>query len=166
MTYKKNSREAKLGDLGEEIVDKYLTGLGYHIYKKINDGSHPIDRTALHFKSNKQNFILDVKTKEYYKKLRASGFNVHSFKTYEELDTPGMPVGIFFVDSGTGSIYGNWLSELKKPLTRGGTTFPKIINGRTGSVIMFPVENMKKFTSLTPEEISSLKTVNNERLSK
>jgi hypothetical protein len=158
--FNKESREARVGELGEDIVDGYVTKkLGYHVYKKVDDGAHPIDRIALHFNSGKQDFRYDVKTKKYWAKLNASGFNLHSFNTYEKLDTPDNPVAVFFVDVGTGNIYGNWLKKLKAPLTRGGTTFPKVINGSTGRVILFPLENMKTFWDLTPEEIKELKSV-------
>jgi hypothetical protein len=155
--YKEGSREARLGDIGEDIVDNDLMNKGHFVCKNIKKGPHVIEGAVFHF--DKDPFIYEVKTKPFWAPLNATGFNLHSFRNYEKLNRFGMDVKIFFVDSSTGTMYGNTLDELKKPFKRGNTEFPKIINGRTGEVIIFPMEHMITIRKLTENEMKRLKDV-------
>jgi len=157
--FKQNSRETRLGDLGESIVDKSLESSRYMLCKNTKKGAHMIEGIAFHF--DKDPFIYEVKTKPYYQRynINGTGFDTVSFHNYEKLNKFEMDVKIFFVDSSTGTIYGNTLDELKKPFTRGNHTFPKIIEGRTGEVIMFPMEHMITYRNLSADEINKLKSI-------
>lgn len=156
MSYINDSREAKIGDVGEDIVDQRITDdWKYFVYSAPN-GVHPIDRVAIGF--NKTPFFYEVKTKPHMN-WGATGFNITSFENYKKINRPEMPVYVFFVDSVTGTVYGNTLDELQKEVKKGKFSFPRIIFN--GKIIVFPLENMNTYWKLTKEEISRINTLRN-----
>jgi len=152
MVWTKDSLEAEKGDRGERIIDVLLIKSGYQVCKNIQEGSHIIEGTVFHF--DKDPFIYEVKTKTYFKRYNATGFNQKSFYNYKKLNKFGMEVKFFFLDTDKKTIYGNTLTELEKPFKRGEIEFPLFYEGRTGPVVLFPLEKMITIRDLSQTEIN------------
>ncbi|MGL4999216.1 MAG: hypothetical protein ACRC5T_09635, partial [Cetobacterium sp.] len=106
----KNSRwqqktEVKKGDLGEELVENFLTKKGYIIYKPVTDGGHAFDR-VIHTKNGKKLCVVEVKTKAIMNKYPATGIDYSAFKGYMEINkNHNMNVRLVFVDELLGEVY-------------------------------------------------------------
>ena len=167
-TIPKNSRwhdlrEVKKGDYGEKLVDDYFEDMGWIVYQPTTDKAHGFDRYL--YKNGRQ-IALEVKTKPRCSKYPETGFDERSFQRYQKLsEENNLPVIIAFVDELEKQIYGNWLSELNKPLPTANPNeqdYPKVV-GHTGGVKLtryFPLKFMRRFRNLTDDEVAILKSLN------
>ena len=106
--------EVKKGDIGENIVRKYLENKGYIIYQPKTKGAHYFDMLCT---KNKQEVIaLDVKTKARLNAYEATGINLTHYEDYKRLmNTTKIPFYIYFVDEMEGKVYRQLLNKLPEP---------------------------------------------------
>jgi len=106
--------QVKKGDIGEEIVKKYLQNRGWIIYKPITDGAHPFDMFC---SRNKTEFMaLDVKTKARLNNWAATGIDIRHYNDYKTLtETLDIDFYLFFVDDKVGTVHCQQLSKLPEP---------------------------------------------------
>lgn len=167
-TIQKNSqwhdlREVKKGDYGELLVKSLLEKQGYILYRPDTDGAHGFDSYA--YKNGRIEFAVEVKTKPKCKKYPETGFDERQYQKYIKLSKENnVPVRIFFVDEDLAEIYGNDLAALDKPYDdpTQSKPYPKVV-GHTGGANLtryFPMKHMKKFASLSPSEVATLKILN------
>jgi len=107
-------KEVKKGDIGENIVRKYLEKQGYIVYQPKTKGAHYFDMLAT---KNKQEVIaLDVKTKARLNIAAATGIDLKHYEDYKRLaNTTQMPFYIYFVDEMEGKVYKQLLHKLPEP---------------------------------------------------
>ena len=141
------------GELGEEIVTPYLESKGFIVYRPFTKGSHAFDGMAI--KDKKESIAYDVKAKPRLKYIPGTGVDEKHFKTYSDFSKRhNMPFWIFFVDEHMGSVYGNEIKELEKPVQEGGRTFPYLINKET--IRVWHLSSMITIGNITSEEQRSL----------
>jgi hypothetical protein len=150
-----NKIEVKKGNIGEDIVEKYIEKLGYIIYKPVTEKAHPFDRLCV--KNKIDIFVAEIKTKPKRTYYPDTGFNHNHYEDYKRIQKKGIKVYIFFVDEDSGDIYGNWLSELseQKKIKHNNKIieYPLIQN----NIIYFPIISMKKITNLDNEQSLNIK---------
>lgn len=151
--------------MGENIIKNRLESLGYTLFKPESDTSHEFDKIA--FKNGKPEFLVEVKTKPMMKKYRETGVNYNHYLRYVNASKNlNLPIKIYFVDTDSKSIYGNFLSELAKPQiqyntpTRKPIEYPKIMNtrfdGKSTKIIYFPEQAMEFYWKITDKEIADI----------
>lgn len=108
----KDKTQVKKGDIGEEIIVKYLQENNYKVYQPISEGSHPFDGFALKYGKL---FMFDVKTKARMNKCNCTGFDYKHYKLYKqktkELD---LNFYVYFVDDKNGDVYMADILKLEK----------------------------------------------------
>ena len=106
--------QVKKGDIGEEIIKKYMESKGWVVYKPITDGAHPFDMLCT---KNKTQFLaLDVKTKARLNKYPATGIDIRHYNDYKTLtETLSIDFYLFFVDDKVGTVHCQQLSKLPEP---------------------------------------------------
>ena len=156
-------RTVKKGDYGEKLVADYFESRGWVIYNPRTDKAHGFDGYL--YKDGKQ-IALEVKTKPRCLKYPETGFDEYAFQRYKKLsEEKNMPVVIAFVDELEKQIYGNWLSELNKPLKTENPNeqdYPKVVGHTGGNKLTryFPLKFMRLFRNLTDDEVDILKSFN------
>jgi len=146
----------KKGEIGEDLVKKWLEEKGWVIYEPTTDGPHVFDKLAI--KDKKQIMIIEVKTKARRNYYPDTGIDVRHYEGYK-LITQIMKVDIFlvFVDEMIGQVYGNKLNFLEEPIeTSDCTKYPLIENG----IIYFPLERMYKIAILDTSKVLELRKLN------
>jgi hypothetical protein len=146
----------KLGTLGEQIADQYLIRRGFIPYAPVCEGAHPFDRLCA-FKKRKI-LIAETKTKPARRCYPDTGINKKHFDDYLHIEeTHKLSVWLFFVDSDSGTVYGNKLAVLREP-------FVVFHNGRelsypleVAGTIYFPLAKMKTIATLTDEQKNQLR---------
>ena len=109
-----DQQTTKKGNVGEEIVRKYLKDMGFIPYSPTCDGSHPFDNLCAS-KDKQTIFIAEVKSKPARTYYPDTGVDIRHFNTYKDIsEKHNLDVFIFFVDEDRCEVYGNWLSELEK----------------------------------------------------
>jgi len=147
--------QVKKGDLGEKIVRKYLEAKGWVIYEPVGNMAHFTDKFAV--KDKKEIILIEVKTKPKLNYYDGTGFDFRSYNQYKILSHKhNMRVFIFFVDEMLGKIYGNFLSELEKPIIYKKKNYPFFLN----KIIIFPLCYMKLVKILNENEILEIKKYN------
>lgn len=155
--------EVQKGDYGEFLVQKHLEAKGYIIYRPDTDGAHGFDMLA--YKDGRYQFAVEVKTKPMCRKYPETGFNYRLYERYVELsEANSLPVAIFFVDEDRRAIYGNFLSELEKPLfvkelgNKGH--YPKTVGHTGGNNLTryYHESSLKHVRDLTDAEVETLKS--------
>lgn len=151
-----NKKTVMKGNMGEEIINRYLESENFVIYKPITDGPHAFDRLAI--RDKEQVIIAEIKTKAHRNYYPDTGIDIRHYQEYNNISNKhNLPVFLFFVDEMEKEIYGNWLSELEKPriIEHKGKiiNYPLQYNG----IIYFPLECMRAVGILTEEESQILK---------
>lgn len=154
-------KEYKKGELGEFLVQHYLTKKGYTVYKTASTGSHPIDNIAIH-KTNLNVFIYDVKTKAKRTHYNDTGLDANDFQKYKKIiEKNNVQLIIFFVDENLKLIYTLNMNTISEKI-KNYKTYPKIIKDPKGQdVIYFPLKIMKKQIKFSQKFADKLKACNN-----
>ena len=143
-----DKKTTQKGEVGENLVNKYLEDNGFIVYKPITDNPHAFDRLAI---KNKEILIIaEVKTKARRLKYPDTGFNINHYNTYKNIQTKhNLNVFMFFVDEENKSIYGNWIKELEKEvkINHNGRLLEYPL--RWDNIIYFPLANMKKICDIS-----------------
>jgi hypothetical protein len=146
--------QVKKGNLGESIVDQLAIQKGYVPFTALPtyDGPHAFDRVMV--RQDKTGlFLLEVKTKPARKYYPDTGFDYKNYLEYKAIEKKhNLRVFVAFVDEARGEIYGNWLSELERPVYE---SYP-IINGK---VIYFPLAHMKTLGKISKEKCEELRAL-------
>ena len=104
--------QVKKGDIGEEIIFKYLEENNYIVYPTISEGSHPFDGFAY---KNKELFMFDVKTKARMNKCNCTGFDYKHYKLYIQIAKKyNSPFYVYFVDDKNGNVHMADILKLEK----------------------------------------------------
>jgi hypothetical protein len=124
------------------------------------DGAHQCDRILVHWR-DKRIILVDAKAKPARSFYPDTGIDEHSFNTYREMARRHRALVLLcFIDEGSGLCYGNLLGVLAKPRQiywQGhNLTYPLSQLGRTGRIVLFPLEYMRQLAMLLPEEIAEL----------
>jgi hypothetical protein len=108
-----NKIQVKKGDIGEEIIDTFLTEQGYYLFAPIINGAHLFDRYAFNLEKNKH-FYFDVKTKARLNNWEAQGVDEkHYLKYLEASEKLNIPFYIFFIDENNGEIHSADIKNIK-----------------------------------------------------
>ena len=129
----------KLGTLAEQmLINEFITGKGYFPFTPSADGSHPVDSCA--FSWSGVSWYMDVKAKSRRKYYEDTGIDLADYNKYIKYDKPTY---LLFADLVQGTVYGNWISNLRIKTE--------------GDVIYFPLEDMIHYRNLTDVEQATLK---------
>ncbi len=152
-----NKTTTKKGNIGEEIVKKYLEQKGFIVYQPSTPGGHPFDNLCA---KDKNIFVAEIKTKEARKYYPDTGIDIRYYDKYLYVSrTYNMLVFIFFVDAANAKIYGNELRKLIKPVTISGKTYPSKEKG----IIYFPLVNMVTIALLSKEQCDEITSYSTKR---
>lgn len=156
-----NLQTTKLGDIGEEIVDKWLYMEGFDgwgtsdIYVPNHNGSHIIDRVM--FLSGSV-ICFDVKTKSSRDLYSDVGIDTNDYKKYKMLANSGVHVMLFFVDVKLGKCYGGFLGDIDKEYYIGRNRYPLHSQTSYGfDVTYFPIDIMKEYFVIEEEDLVRLR---------
>lgn len=115
MEQKRKSFEVALkkGELGENIIQEFLEGRGWIVYKPFTKNkAHYFD--ALATKNKEKAIAIDVKTKARLNNWKAQGINIKSYNEYKKfIDKVNIPFYLIFIDDKCGDVYSAELSKLK-----------------------------------------------------
>jgi len=138
------------GDVGEELVRCRLEAQGWVVYKPITDKAHAFD--ILCIKNKRTAIAMDVKAKARLNKYPATGINQKHFEEYKYFSEKHlMDFWVIFVDEMQKSVYGNRLTELEKPRTVEGKTYPWVMPTKGQPVRLWPLEAMITIGSIDAE---------------
>lgn len=145
---KKNFEVAlKKGELGEQIIQTYLEGRGWIVYRPFTkDKAHYFD--AIITKNKEKVIAIDVKTKARLNKWKAQGINIKAYNEYKNfIDKVNVPFYLIFIDDKCGDVYSAELSKLKKSFN---PTYYIIAWYLEDMVYLFNigVDNIKKLSEL------------------
>lgn len=158
--------EVKKGNLGEDIIDRYVRSIGLIPYFPNHEGAHPFDRLCA-TQNKKYLCIVDAKSKARRTYYPDTGINYKTYQEYKYLrDKYSIDVWLFFVDEDMQLIYGGKLKNLEREITiqwrNKDISYPRIETNRLGTKeIYFPVDSMKIIHELTVEEVTQLKNHSN-----
>jgi hypothetical protein len=103
------------------------------------------------------NLNIKVRTKAKLNKYNATGFDVRQYRRYkDEEKATHKPIYLYFVDEGTGTVYGNFLSTLDTHyVDTNGVPFPnqKIVPG----IILFSCERMPMVCTISESLVKELR---------
>jgi hypothetical protein len=155
----------KKGNIGEKLVDQWLTSKGYIPYSPIATGAHPFDRLVAS-RDKKTIFIADSKTKAKRKYYPDTGIDIRHYKEYMHIQQKhNIHVFIFFVDEESMLIYGNFLARLDKSIAvyhkNKKINYPLLQHG----IIYFPMVSMIEVCPIPKEtaELMCYYTTKNDR---
>lgn len=157
----------KKGSLGEKIVDEYLKGKGWSIYKTDeNSGPHAFDRLAV--KDKKHIIIAEVKSKAKMNYMNATGIDLRHFNEYLNIHQKyNLEIFMFFVDESPtiSAVYGNKFSVLIQPeySQKENRKYPCFMLEWKRPTVLFDYDKMlfiKKLTATEREELERLSTRN------
>lgn len=146
------------GNLGEQIVKKYLEQRGYIVYQPVTEGAHAFDKLCVS-KDKKDIFIAEVKTKPHRLYYPDTGINTRNLQEYKYIqEKHSINVFIFFVDEVAQQVYGNTLYELEKPRTvtdylGNKYTYPK---EEFNHITYFPLDAMKYIGTIDINDAKAL----------
>ena len=152
------------GNLGEEIVDRYILSKGLIPYHPVFDGPHPFDRICV--MADCCLAIVETKTKAHRTFFPDTGIDKKHYEKYKAIQSKyKIEVFIYFVDEAKGEIYGGSLRTLATPYTvlvrNQKINYPWEDKG----IVYFPLENTEPIAHLTDAErdvLRSLSTRNYE----
>jgi len=103
----------KKGELGENIIQEFLEGRGWIVYKPFTKNkAHYFD--ALATKDKEKVIAIDVKTKARLNKWRAQGIDIRTYNEYQKfINKVNIPFYLIFIDDKCGDVYSAELSKLK-----------------------------------------------------
>lgn len=156
-------RSVQKGNIGERLVDEYLTSQGFIPYSPTAEGAHPFDRLVAS-PDKKTVFIVDAKTKPARTYYPDTGIDVRHHADYMNIRAKyGMDVFLYFVDEDRGTIYGNYLHILDEPHTvyhQGKKLeYPMEAPGATGTIRYFPLEKMLHIANIPAQEVEALRAL-------
>lgn len=146
----------KYGQIGEDIVNKYLISRGIIPYAPSSSGAHPFDRLCAS-KDKRRLFVAEIKTKPARIYYPDTGINISHYLDYKHIqEVYKIQVIIFFVDHDRKSVYGNYLSELETEcnIEHNGKViaYPLTYKG----IIYFPLAKTIHVADIPDEEIEKL----------
>lgn len=148
--------EVKKGNLGEQIVERYLARQGFVIYSPTG-GPHPFDRLAV--TKDKERFIVaEIKTKPRRRHYPDTGIDERHFNDYTRIHlSHSLEVFLYFVDECERKIYGGSLfGELTKELVITHKDRELKYPRKEGGIVYFPLQNMTLIAHLNEEEVVQL----------
>lgn len=134
----------KKGNIGEDIVSKYLENKGWIIYRPFTkDKAHYFDMLCT---LNKEKVIaIDVKTKARLNKWNAQGIDIRHYKEYLNfIEITKVNFYLIFVDDKTGEVHLAELSKLNNPI------YPN------KQIIAWNVNDMHYLFSISENDINNL----------
>lgn len=134
----------KKGNIGEDIVSKYLENKGWIIYRPFTkDKAHYFDMLCTF---NKEKVIaIDVKTKARLNKWNAQGIDIRHYKEYLNfIEITKVNFYLIFVDDKTGEVHLAELSKLNNPI------YPN------KQIIAWNVNDMRYLFSISENDINNL----------
>ena len=139
-------KSVKKGNLGEDIILKWLEEKGWICYSVTSDRPHAFDFLAV--KNKKEIMIVEVKAKAKLNNFPETGIEIKHYNEYKEiLEKYNIPVFIIFVDEMLKEIYGNTLEELDNDSRE----------SPWGNQILFKMKNMIHIGNLTDEQAEELR---------
>lgn len=132
------------GELGENIISKYLEKKGWIVYRPFTkDKAHYFDMLCT---LNKEKVIaIDVKTKARLNKWNAQGIDIRSYNEYLNfVKQTSINFYLIFVDDKNGEVHLADLIKLKKPI------YPN------EKIIAWNLKDMKYLFKITQNEINEL----------
>ena len=149
----------KKGECGERIITSLLESKGFVVYKPVTNGSHAFDMLAI--KDKERSIAIDVKAKSRRTHYNDTGVNQVHFECYQRFSERHlMPFWLFFVDEHLGSVYGNNIEELEKPIVDDGLCYPLVQQSSYGKAIRYwSLSSMITFGSLEQNDSEELKSI-------
>lgn len=143
------------GEIGEQIVWRWLEKHGFIIYKHHTEGAHLFDAIAI---KNKADCIaIDVKSKARRNHFPDTGVDERLYAQYKQFQIQhSITFWVVFVDEMQGTIYGNSLDKLDAPITMGSDSYPLIEHG----IRFWPLKNMVEIYKLNTAQVVNLKQQN------
>lgn len=152
----------KKGALAEELVRQILLADNLLPYAPPQEaGAHPVDFMVVDKNCVTRIFFADVKCKAARTNYPDTGIDARHYNKYTFLSRrEGKDVYLFFVDDGSGEVYGNFLSVLDQDRwvehDHRMLQYPRQEPGRTGTIIYFPLVSMSHIAWLEPENVKKL----------
>lgn len=143
----------KKGNIGEDVVEKFLESKGWIVYSPSTAGAHGFDKFAM--KDKAEIVYVESKAKARRKYYEDTGINISHYNDYTRLSEKyNMNIFIFFIDEYMGKVYGNFLSRLIEQTEVNGVKYPL----RDRGIIYFPLKNMRMISDIDEKIIEELKT--------
>jgi Holliday junction resolvase-like predicted endonuclease len=136
----------KKGEMGEEIIRKYLEEKGWIVYFPFTkDKPHYFDILAT---KNKEKVIaVDVKTKARLNKWPAQGINLKAYNEYKKfIEKTNIPFYLIFIDDKNGDVHSANLRKLKQGFS---------VSSKS-EIIAWHLSDMKKLFKLNKDQIKEL----------
>lgn len=149
--------EVKKGNIGENIVDKYLRDKGFVPYYPDMRSAHPFDRLCAS-KDKRTLLIAEVKAKAKRTYYPDTGFNISNYEDYCNIRQKyNIPIYLYFVDEGMGLVYGNKLSVLEEEKIIKHQMMDLKYPLKQKGIIYFPIEKMEVIGAITEKKQQELK---------
>ncbi len=155
----------KKGNLGEDLLDKYLESKGLVIYRPKEGKAHPFDRLCA--SADKRHLVIaECKTKPARLYYPDTGINVSHYEDYLYVRNHyKVNIWIYFVDEYKKMIYGNPLEKLESPrrIFHNGKEieYPLIDRG----IIYFPLIAMEVVAKIDEESALKLQQLSSRSYS-
>ena len=139
--------QVKKGDIGEQIIYKYLDEKKYTIYNPSTDRSHPFDGLVYH--NNDLFFLYDVKTKGKTNKHNAQGIDIKYYKSYlYTMKKYKVPFILFFIDDQNGEVHSADLNYLQDK--------PYVKIKKDGSIVGWNVNELRYLFTISDSTLKEL----------
>lgn len=159
-----NDKETvKKGNVGEEIVNRWLIEHGYIPYMPMQLGAHPFDRLCAS-RDKRTIFVAEVKSKPRRVYYPDTGIDERHLKDYQFItDKYKLDVFIFFVDEDLKQIYGGKLATLCQPreVEHAGRILNYPLNYK--GIVYFPLVAMTKIADLDDKQAEQLQELSTRK---